>query len=723
MLYNKIVNKNNNDLPLYMFSKINNYKGNCVNFVIGSCDGKCNLIHSSSLRNKYIEDLENSIQNKILCKDSNEIKKEFKGFCSQFIVSNCTNTNCRFYHSIKLRDEYNSNINPCYCSYYLKYGNCRIEWCKYIHDNSAYENYKINLENSKKELENLKRNNIEPSYCVFWKNKCCSDTKCKFIHSKNTICNKNYLNVVKKKQTNDKDIFIGLSLNSNTTLCKKFNCDCSRHNMLNQTQTNVGLIFDSYIKTKKIPLIELTIKLNKIYFDNFLLIQSQLTKDNLIDKIKFPNNNLNLESLEKLFNIIENNEIYEKNLTQTEYSLLYEIFRRNKQCPKNKYFSDGVIYDFNNKPNYCYYGRNCIKGHHGFNGICSNDLYNNKCNCKNNINQIKSLEEEISHINEKNIFSNNDYIIVNDFENKKKIKEIKKKIEYLESINLLHLNKDGYCTDSINIENINKNFAINTIDPDIILNKMLVVNSSDDYNNYIMNEKFKPSCYFVYNSIKSDFAVDHNWSKEKWDHYINYDKNLKLYLYFTFANFQNISKTILPIYNNPLNNEKDWVKFLINLNSKLCLINDISDSIILVKNKNKKLYSNKIDFILNDYIEIENETNDKLENETNLELKEYDIGYEKISLTKKEKYFISYDSIDSSINFGPITNYELNLLTKRIKGIILKKINDIEVINIPIKINIANNIVNKFCEILKIKYSIIKNNTECEFLITLDNLI
>jgi len=196
-----------------------------------------------------------------------------------------------------------------------------------------------------------------------------------------------------------------------------------------------------------------------------------------------------------------------------------------------------------------------------------------------------------------------------------------------------------------------------------------------------------------------------------------------LYLYFTFANFQNISKTILPIYNNPLNNEKDWVKFLINLNSKLCLINDISDSIILVKNKNKKLYSNKIDFILNDYIEIENETNDKLENETNLELKEYDIGYEKISLTKKEKYFISYDSIDSSINFGPITNYELNLLTKRIKGIILKKINDIEVINIPIKINIANNIVNKLCEILKIKYSIIKNNTECEFLITLDNLI
>jgi hypothetical protein len=557
---------------------------------------------------------------------------------------------------------------------------------------------------------------------------------------------------------------------------------------------------------------------------------------------------LNLESLEKLFNIIENHEIYEKNLTQTEYSLLYEIFRRSKPCPKNKYFSDGIIYDCNNKPNYCYYGRNCLKGHHGFNGICSDDLYYNKCNCKNNLNEIKTLEEEISQINDKNVFSIDDYIDVNDYENKKnKIKQIKKKIEYLESTKLLHLNRDGYCTDSINYKNINNNFIINTIDTNIILNKMLEVNSCDDYNNYIINEKNKPSCYFVYNSSKSDFALDHNWSKEKWEQYLNYDKKLNLYLYFTFTNFQNISKTILPIYYNPLNDEKDWITFLINLNSKLCLINNFSNSIVLIKNNNKKLYSSKIDFILNNYIEIDDEfinnnnfnyvsyksdiselsdfeneseyateietdyTNEVETDHTNeietyytnevetyytnevetyytneveteyateietdytnevetyytnevetdytneveteyiidnfnyasyksditeelepegdisIELKEHDIGYEKITLTKKEKYFISYDSVDSSINIGPITNYEFNLLKKKIKGQILNKknINNVQVINIPIKINIANDIVNKFCEILNLKYSIIKNNTECEFLFSLDNM-
>ena len=761
MLDNKIVNKNNNDFPLNRYDIINKFKGNCVNFIMGNCDGTCNLIHSLPLKNKYIEELEKTLQNKVLCRDSKQIKEEFKGFCSEFIVSNCTNINCRFYHSIKLRDEYDLNKNQCYCSYYLKYGNCRIDWCKYIHDNTAHENYKTNLENSKIKLENLKKNNIEPSYCIFWENKCCSDTKCKFVHNKNTVCNNFFVDTVKKEQINiisNTDAFIGLLWSSNSMLCKKFNCDCSRHNMLDQTQTNTGVIFDTYIRTKKISLTELIMKLNKIYFDNFLIIQSQLTKDNFIDNIKFPNNNLSLQSLEKLFNIIENNEIYETNLTQTEYSLLYEIFRRCKQCPKNKYFSNGIIYDCNNKPNYCYYGRNCIKGHHGFNGICSDDLYYNKCNCINNLNEIKSLEEEILQINNKNIFSNDEYIYVNDIENKKKkIKQIKKKIEYLESTNLLHLNRDGYCTDFVNYKNIDKNFTINTNDTNIILNKMLEVKSCDDYNNYIINEKNKPSCYFVYNMNKTDFAIDHNWSKEKWEYYINFDKNLNLCLYFTFSNFQNISKTILPIYNNPLNDEKDWLKFLINLNSKLCLINNFSNSIVHVKNTSKKLYSNKINFIINDYFEIDDEyikNNNfnhvsyksdiseeldyeieldnnmnlefvELDDNMNLEIKdiEYDIEYEKITLTKKEKYFISYESIDSSINFGPITNYEFNLL-KKINGVILNKknINNVQVINIPIKINIANDIVNKICQVLKLKYSSIKNNTECDFLISLNNM-
>ncbi len=612
MLKNDLIINKNNNFPLDRYEIINKYKGNCVNFIMGVCDGNCNLFHSVPLRKNYVEVLEKTVLNKKIGKDSKQIKEEFKGFCSEFIVSNCTNTNCKFYHSEKLRTEFDKNKNPCYCSYYLKYGNCRIDWCKYIHDNTAYENYNTNLLNAKKDLENFKKKNIEPSYCVFWENNCCSDTKCKFVHPPKYTCEKKYITALKLEKPAgpqqiyyNEDSFVGLNLNPNYVLCKKFNCDCSKHNMLEQLQTNVGVVFDNYIKTKKIPLIELTMKLNKIYFDNFLLIQSQLIKENIISQIELPNNNLSLESLEKLFNIIENNQIYEKNLTQTEYSLLYEIFRRSKSCPKYKYFSDGIIYDASNKPNYCYYGRNCIKGNHGFNGICGDDLYHNSCKCKDNTLEIKKLEEEIEQIN--SIIVDDEYVVVNNHDIKKnKIKDIRKKIDQLQANKLLHLNRDGITTDTISVKNISKNFLVNTIF-NSYLTKMLQIKSSHDYNNYINNEKDKPECYSVYLNTKTNFAIDHKWSIELWEKYVNYtviEKNTSINIcqYFTFNSFQNLLKTIIPLYENPLNKEKNWTTFLLNYNNKLHKWKECFDNTNYVcvdyNQNNQKIYKDQYAFLL-----------------------------------------------------------------------------------------------------------------------------
>ena len=678
MLKSSIILNRNNNFPLDRYEIINKYKGNCVNFIMGNCDGNCNLIHSIPIRKEYVMTLENSIKNKTLGKDSKQIKDEFKGFCSEFIVSNCTNTNCKFYHSDKLKEEFNKNRNPCYCSYYLKFGNCRIDWCKYIHDNTAYENYKTNLANAKKELEQFRERNIEPNYCVFWENKCCSDTKCKFNHTQKIKPQKFYSTVLKTEtpikqpiREQNNDLFVGVNWSTNTMLCKKFNCDCSKHNMYNQSQSNVGLTFDNFIKTKKIPLIELTMKLNKIYYDNFLYIQSQLTKNNLLGQIDFPNNKLNLESLEKLFSVIDNNKIYENNLTQTEYSILYEIFRRSKHCPKYKCFSEGIIYDSVNKPNYCYYGRNCIKGHHGFNGICHDDLYYNKCSCKNNLEEINKLKEEIDIV-ENETKSDDGFIEVNEQENKKtKIKYIKRKIDQLESTILLHLNRDNYCTDVVHTRNVTQNFKMEFNNNTYLL-KMEQVKTSDDYNNYIINQPDKPLCYSVYQNTKSDFSVDHKWSKDLWNEYINYtvtENNLpyRLCLYFTFSNFQNLLKTILPIYTNSLNTEKDWTQFLINYNNKIKLWNEcFKDKDAVVIDTEYNIYVNKNSYLLNDKLNDKfNDFEKKIINDNNYLLKSYlnnyDIPFTDWLINKYGEEIITTNDIKKVLKTNTINSDKIDI--------------------------------------------------------------
>ena len=323
------------------------------------------------------------------------------------------------------------------CKYFLKYGNCRVQWCMYNHTNNC--------------------NKVDNNICSSVDNSICSSVD-------NNICNinnrrrfssilKNNLHENKKIRLENKifdnDPFIGINWNErNLFLCNIYNCDCLKHNMQLQKKNNTFNIFEKALFNKNINFQELIKKLNNIYKNNLYILEPLLVKYNLIE-----NSNENsieilslesLESLEKIFTIIENDSklvktIYKNNISQTDYSILYEIFRRIKQCPKFKNFQEGKIYDKNNNINYCHYGINCIKGHHNVNAICREDLLLGKCDCNNNLDKIEKLENEL--LKSKNNIDEDGFILLQ----KSNTKNIKYQIELLKMNNKIHLIRDKLC--------------------------------------------------------------------------------------------------------------------------------------------------------------------------------------------------------------------------------------------------------------------------------------
>jgi len=292
------------------------------------------------------------------------------------------------------------------CKYFLKYGNCRVPWCTNNHNNG----------------------------CIIFDNNICSSNNRRF-----SSITKNDLH---ENKIFGNDPFIGINWNEkNLFLCNIYNCDCSKHNMQQQKKNNTSIIFEKAIFNKNINLQELLKKLNNIYKNNLHILEPLLVKNNLTE---YSNSILSLESLEKVFILIENDSllvktIYENNISQTDYSILYEIFRRIKQCPKFKKFQEGNIYDKNNNINYCHYGINCIKGHHNLNAICREDLLFGKCECNNNLDKIEKLEQEL--LKSRNNIDEDGFIHLR----KSNSKNIKQQIELLKMNNKIHLIKDKLC--------------------------------------------------------------------------------------------------------------------------------------------------------------------------------------------------------------------------------------------------------------------------------------
>lgn len=380
----------------------------------------------------------NLILNKIFNIISNE-----NDYCISYIKSNCTNSKCEKIHS-----------------YILKYRFSKNPYCTPI-----------------------------PTY----KNKLITDK----INTNDEL--KSDLN------ENNNDSYIGFTWRPKSLLlCKNFNCNCLNHNMLTQEQTSLSLTFELYIKNKNIPFTKIINNITKAYNKNFNFIlelidnyyqdndslesenletdeetvesniinlesdeetvQSdvinlesnsnvsdlEIIKSNLITE--FTEDNLSLQSLEKLFNVIEyagkeaKMQIYYKNITQTEYALIFEIFRRLRCCNTFKNFNDGNIYDKENKINYCFYGRNCLRGHHSFNGICRKDFFDNNCNCIDNTNKIKEIKNQISKLMTDEIYDDGFISPKKIRTNKNLIKNLKKEIELLELDKLIHLRKSNLIT-------------------------------------------------------------------------------------------------------------------------------------------------------------------------------------------------------------------------------------------------------------------------------------
>jgi hypothetical protein len=332
-----------------------------------------------------------------------------------------------------IQNHYDNYINNCKlkdinCKYFKKYGNCRISWCMYNHVNicDTHDN-------------NLCTN--DNNLCTNDNNLCTIDNNRNFSYILKNDLQENKKIKLENKIINN-DPFIGINWNDkNLFLCNIYNCDCSKHNMQLQKKTVTFNIFEKALFNKNINLQELIKKLNDIYKNNLHILEPILVKHSLVD---YNNEIMSLESLEKIFTLIGNDSslvktIYKNNISQKDYSILYEIFRRIKQCPRFKNFQDGKIYDKNNNINYCHYGINCIKGHHNINAICREDFLYGKCECSNNLDKIEKLEKEL--LKSKNDIDEEGFILLQ----KTNSKNIKQQIELIKMNNKIHLNRDKLC--------------------------------------------------------------------------------------------------------------------------------------------------------------------------------------------------------------------------------------------------------------------------------------
>jgi hypothetical protein len=191
--------------------------------------------------------------------------------------------------------------------------------------------------------------------------------------------------------------FIGSDLQSRFNICNKTGCYCSKsHDMKIQSRNITNKLFNKFMLDNKLPLAELLMKLNNVYYEQIDKIIGVI--ENRPDHFRheyfvLPNGRNSITELVKIFNLIENGDwkqvslIYSGYLSQLDYSLLYETFRRSKQCTNH----------MNKK--FCHYGINCKKGHHGVDAICFNDLFTESCKCNPNASdKILELEAEIAQL-------------------------------------------------------------------------------------------------------------------------------------------------------------------------------------------------------------------------------------------------------------------------------------------------------------------------------------
>ena len=129
-------------------------------------------------------------------------------------------------------------------------------------------------------------------------------------------------------------------------MCARKRCSCFKsHNTQAQPLNITTRLFNQFIESHKLPLKELLMKLNKVYYDQIIKIIDviQNRPDYFAHEyFSIPNGRNTITELEKIFKLIENSNstqissIYSRHLSQLDYSLLYETFRRSKQCSNFK---------------------------------------------------------------------------------------------------------------------------------------------------------------------------------------------------------------------------------------------------------------------------------------------------------------------------------------------------------------------------------------------------
>ena len=332
---------------------------------------------------------------------------------------------------------------------------------KNMHNHEEYINNVNDIENKCKQLTNQLNNktvfNYRDSLCKFIEPNSISKLPNSISKLPNSISklpnsiSKLPNSISKLPQSNRK--FNGLDLHYRLNLCNKVGCSCNKaHNMYNQTKNITNVMFNEYIANNKLPLKELLIKLNDVYYKQVDKIMNIVKNRSTYFKHEYfitPNGRNNIIELSKIFNLIENcndiqiKSIYYNYLSQLDYSLIYEIFRRSKRCSNNVY-----------KKN-CYYGINCKKGHHGVDAICYDDLFVGTCNCNPKAsNKIDELKEKIVYLQ-----TSNDGFITISKEKTCEIKKLTNDINKLKDQQIMHLNRDNLITNEISsiIQNINEN--------------------------------------------------------------------------------------------------------------------------------------------------------------------------------------------------------------------------------------------------------------------------
>ncbi len=584
-----------------------------------------------------------------------------------------------------------------YCGYFTYFGNCNNRNCPKLHSQEKHELFvaerATNEAHVRQEQSEYRRRNMVPAYCVYNKFNCCYNNNCNMPHLSSELClipvpvhvpepepvpqvvfsgPTPYLNATatavasaqpsvrasatgsKRHRENNED-FVGSVFDYRTNLCMRSSCNCNKpHSISVQPRSLTSRIFDACLETRRVPVNNLLHKLNLVYYNQFPVIVELLRNrpEHFQHRhIPSPNGNLTTSELSILFNFIENCDkedivrVYKDHMSQHDYSIIYELFRRSTECSRYRNFVSGNLTNSNGRSNNCNGGYNCRCGHHGINAICYDDLFLGSCKCSENPQEM--IQEHLEHL--ERLKNNNDdgFLTIMTVETKRKIQNLKNSINVLEGQIMLHLNRDGYVDTSIHNEN-NYNLdetsfihnlpqgsgpvQLTTYTPivnqfDLLrkqraeqlnaLHKQTLdsVLTPEDYNTLVKgkvhsldeNGNVVTRCYqgktfnvwvpieqYVRNSDgnyavpnsylsvsicltyddleKKNYAVEHKWSIEAWNEYLNdVIDGYPIWMDYTFAQYCSMLKTSIGMFRHPMNTRKNWLIFLNHYNSRIVM--------------------------------------------------------------------------------------------------------------------------------------------------------